>query len=288
MDCDRARQLILDRAPAAGDAAALEEHLAGCAACRRARDVERVTDELLARRPVHRLPPAALARLRQKVAGGTPGAEQVAGGTPGAEQVAGGTPGAEQVAGGTPGAERTVRRRVSPLVWLAAAALAVVLVLGFLRNRRDEHARVEARLTDEVVNDHLRILYSEHPLDIASGGIHQVKPWFAGKLDFAPMKIFEGDEQLPLQGGAVAVVLDRKAAAFVYKRRLHQVTLLVTRAEGLPWPTPNNDVGRLHVHVETVRGFSTVTWVEGELGYALVSDIDRNELAGIAPRITVP
>ena len=252
MDCDRARQVILDRAPSAADAAALEEHLAGCSACKRAREVERATDELLARRPVHR-PPAALdARLRAR----------------------------------WQGKEAAPRRRVSRFVWLAAAALALAIALFVLRNRGEDKKAIEARLTDEVVNDHLRILYSEHPLDIASGGIHQVKPWFSGKLDFGPMKVFEGDEQLPLQGGAVAVILDRKAAAFVYKRRLHQVTLFVTRAEGLPWPAPNQDAGRLRVHSETARGFSTITWVEGELGYALVSDIDRGELATIASRIT--
>ena len=29
----------------------------------------------------------------------------------------------------------------------------------------------------EAINDHLRVLYSEHPVEIESGGIHQVKPW---------------------------------------------------------------------------------------------------------------
>ena len=54
-----------------------------------------------------------------------------------------------------------------------------------------------------AVNDHLRVLASQHPLDIESGGIHQVKPWFEGRLDFAPVVSFLGDEEFPLRGGAV-------------------------------------------------------------------------------------
>jgi anti-sigma factor RsiW len=252
MDCERARTLVLDRVRgrlSPDDAPALDQHLEGCANCRRAEEVERATDELLSRRPVHRAPAGLESRLRARYA------------------------------------PRPPRRRISPILLLAAAAFLIAIVVGVWRTRTDDHRALEARLVQEAVNDHLRILYSEHPLDIASGGIHQVKPWFAGRLDFAPMKIFEGDAELPLQGGSVAVMLDRKAAAFIYKRRLHQVTLLVTRAEGLPWPPPNQDAGRLRVHVEVMRGFSTVTWTENELGYALISDIDRNELAGIAPRI---
>ncbi len=70
-------------------------------------------------------------------------------------------------------------------------------------------------MVTEAVNDHLRILSSQHPLDIESGGMHQVKPWFEGRLDFAPVVSFLGDEEFPLQGGAVGYFLDRKAAVFV-------------------------------------------------------------------------
>ena len=63
-----------------------------------------------------------------------------------------------------------------------------------------------------------------------------MKPWFEGRLDFAPVVAFGGDDDFPLQGGSVAYFVDRKAATFVFKRRLHVVTLFVFRAEGLPWP----------------------------------------------------
>jgi anti-sigma factor RsiW len=73
-------------------------------------------------------------------------------------------------------------------------------------------ASERAGLVSEAVNDHLRVLSSQHPLDVESGGIHQVKPWFERRLDFAPVLAFEGDAEFPLRGGAVGYFRDRKAA----------------------------------------------------------------------------
>ena len=138
----------------------------------------------------------------------------------------------------------------------------------------------------EAVNDHLRLLTSQHPLDIESSGMHQVKPWFEGRLDFAPVLAFLGDQDFPLQGGAVAYFLDRKAAAFVFHRRLHAISLFVFRAEGLPWPIRGfARLGATEAHPATARGFNVMLWRKGELGYALVSDVDRQELAQLAAKI---
>ena len=146
--------------------------------------------------------------------------------------------------------------------------------------------RATAQLETEAVNDHLRILYSEHPIEVESGGIHQVKPWFTGRLDFAPALGFAGDAEFPLQGGAVSWFLDRKAAAFVFKRRLHTISLFVFRADGLPWPTSGLvPVGRVMARPGRVRGFNVLSFRDGELGYALVSDVDANDLAALCGRI---
>ena len=90
-----------------------------------------------------------------------------------------------------------------------------------------------SELVAEAVNDHIRVISSTHPVDIESGGIHQVKPWFTGRLDFAPRVAFSGDDDFPLVGGSVGYFRDRKAAVFVFKRRLHTITLLVFPPDGL-------------------------------------------------------
>ncbi|HEY1954072.1 MAG TPA: hypothetical protein VGH28_00620 [Polyangiaceae bacterium] len=167
------------------------------------------------------------------------------------------------------------KRRASNVV-VALAALAFVALVLFFARRHDVAA--PSPMIAEAVNDHLRVLYAERPLEIESGGIHQVKPWFAGRVDFAPAIAFDGDADFPLQGGSVAVYIDRKAAAFVYKHKLHVITLLVFRADGLPW-------GRADEVVTSSRGFHVVLWRAGDLGYALVSDVAAEDLATLEQRI---
>ncbi len=167
---------------------------------------------------------------------------------------------------------------------LAAAAVgaaAVILVLAAWNAREPN-----LEMISEAVGDHLRILYSDHPLDVASGGMHQVKPWFEGRLDFAPTVDFMGDDDFPLQGGALSYFVDRKAATFVFERRLHVMTLLVFRADGLHWPTTAlRAFGRSSGTMRTMRGFHVALWRGGDLGYALVSDANEDDVVSLAEKI---
>jgi len=141
-------------------------------------------------------------------------------------------------------------------------------------------------MVTEAVNDHLRVLFTQNPLDIASGGIHQVKPWFEGRLDFAPVLDFEGNDEFVLQGGAVAYFVDRKAAMFLFKHRLHVITLLVFRAERLPLAALGGiKLGQPAASITKQRGFNVVLFRRQDLGYALVSDVDAGELEKLASKI---
>jgi anti-sigma factor RsiW len=118
------------------------------------------------------------------------------------------------------------------------------------------------------------------PLAQVAGGLHEVKPWFGGKLDFAPAVRFAGNDDFPLQGGAVEPFLDRRAAVFVYKRRLHTSSLFVVRDEGLAFPTS--------LRTQTVRGFNVALWRTDGQGYALVSDLNLPELLELQAEIAAP
>jgi anti-sigma factor RsiW len=158
-----------------------------------------------------------------------------------------------------------------------ALGVAVALLLVFSSVREREHAAAaRAELVTEAVNDHLR-LAGRSTLDIEAPSLHTVRPWFTGRLDFAPVVPFVGHNDLALRGGAIERFLDRTAAAFVYQRRLHTVTLFVLRAEGRGWP-PGEPA------VTAARGFSVVLWRTGELGDALVSDVSHTELRALADR----
>jgi anti-sigma factor RsiW len=168
---------------------------------------------------------------------------------------------------------RPARRRsrwwlaTAPLVGLAAAAVALFVL----------PVRESSVLAHEAVNDHLRIVGADHPAEVESSEYHQVKPWFTGRLEFAPEVAFAGDDEFPLVGGAVGYFVDRKCAVFLFRHKLHHITLLVVPAKGLGWPT--------HQAVHD-RGFHVLLWQHEDLGYALVSDVDANELAILGGRIT--
>jgi anti-sigma factor RsiW len=252
MDHREARTHLIDRRRGTLDAAsraALETHLAGCEACRHEDAADAELSRLLDERLPRRRAPDSLRRsLEARWA--------------------------------PPTAPRGWRVARGVAAMAAGAALAVVALFLF-RSRPPE----DPMLT-EAVNDHLRVLYSEHPVEVQSGGIHQVKPWFEGRVDFAPVVPFAGDEDFPLQGGSVAYFLDRKAATFVFKRRLHMITLFVFRAEGLPWPTVAPlPVGDVRGTLESSRGFHVLLWRKGDLGYALVSDADPKDLETLAGKV---
>jgi anti-sigma factor RsiW len=118
-------------------------------------------------------------------------------------------------------------------------------------------------------------------VEVESSDMHRVKPWFEGRLDFAPTS-FAGDDQFPLEGASVGYFVDRKAAVFVYRARLHVVTLFVMRAEGLSWPA---SAGGPPTGVQTDRGFHAILWRHADLGYALVSDVNEDDLRKLAQRV---
>ncbi len=185
------------------DHEAVRAHLDTCAACAHEDAAEHALTEVLERRlPQH---PAPIA-LKRRLARGWP------------------RPSAAPA--------RSWVRRLVP----AGAGAAVVLVALLFALAPWRAAPNISGLTVEAVNDHLRILERRDALPVASPIIHEVKPWFAGQIDFAPVVPFAGDADFPLRGGAVERFLDRKAAVVVYGRRRHTISLLVFRADGLGWP----------------------------------------------------
>jgi anti-sigma factor RsiW len=137
----------------------------------------------------------------------------------------------------------------------------------------------------EAVNDHLRVLYSLHPVEVESSDMHRVKPWFEGRLDFAPTS-FAGDDEYPLQGALVGYFVDRKAAVFVYRARLHVITLFVVRADGLEWPAGAAESSApVTERMRTMRGFHVLLWRHADLGYVMVSDVQEGDLRALGRKI---
>jgi len=183
-----------------------------------------------------------------------------------------------------PGAGLVVRGRQRLLLPALAAVLVVGVIVSLLWNgARSPDATM---LVAEAVDDHVRVVALDHRLPIESGDTHQVKPWFTGRLDFAPAVGFGGDADFPLKGGAIEEMAGRKAAVFVFGRHLHTISCFVLRADGVRWPGGRTvDVAGHPAIVRTVRGFHVVLWRHADLAYVLVSDVEMPDLLDLAARI---
>jgi anti-sigma factor RsiW len=118
------------------------------------------------------------------------------------------------------------RRRTWPGL-VSAFAAGVILTLGL--GLGIEHAIVAdaGPTAGEIVAAHVRSLQADHLVDVASSDRHTVKPWFAGKLDFAPIVADFADQGFPLVGGRLDYLGGRPAAALVFKRREHTINVFL-------------------------------------------------------------
>ncbi|MDR3456662.1 MAG: anti-sigma factor [Verrucomicrobiae bacterium] len=164
------------------------------------------------------------------------------------------------------------RARGTDLSWLwkffAVGATAFVLLTLVLRpagmSERDQ-------LLNEAVAGHVRSLMVEHLMDVASSDQHTVKPWFDGKLDFAPdVKDFAADG-FPLVGGRLDYLGGRAVAALVYKHNKHFINVFV-------WP----ETGDMKPETTNLRGYSIINTAAHGLRYCLVSDLNAKELGDLA------
>ena len=147
---------------------------------------------------------------------------------------------------------------------LAALAASLFLVVGPMNDR--------SSVGDEVVASHVRSLLVDHLTDVATSDQHTVKPWFNGKIDFAPPVVDLVREGFPLQGGRVDYIGGRVVAALVYKRQSHVINLFV-------WPAQSDTTAATVRTAASRDGYNIENWRAGGLNFWAVSDGNADDLA---------
>jgi mycothiol system anti-sigma-R factor len=161
---------------------------------------------------------------------------------------------------------------IRPTWWLTLAAAAVfVIVLGsrFLPNLTQVRGGDE--MTAAIVDAHLRSLQPGHLEDVISTDQHTVKPWFDGRIDFAPPVHDFVSDGFPLQGGRLDVVRGKTVAVLVYGRRKHIINVFI-------WPTSEQDTTPQQ---GSQLGYNWVDWRKGGMELVAISDVSAPDLTAL-------
>lgn len=162
--------------------------------------------------------------------------------------------------------------------WLAvAAAILIVASVSWYSWPRFQNSAASSPVTAaEIIDAHIRSLQPGHLTDVASTDQHTVKPWFNGKIDFAPPVKDYADDGFPLIGGRLDVLNGRNVAALVYARRKHFINVFV-------WPTKQLDTP---IHPPGSRqGYQWVHWRHQGMEFCAISDVSASDLHELAQLI---
>lgn len=145
----------------------------------------------------------------------------------------------------------------------AAGLLCAALALPLARQAWHNWAEVP-----QLVTLHVQAMQGPQLVAVASSDRHTVRPWFQGRVDYAPPVFDLAANGFALSGGRVDQLRGQAVAALVYRRDLHVIDLYVLPGDGTPRA----------LAATSERGFNLVQWSDGAMRYMAVSDVERREL----------
>jgi anti-sigma factor RsiW len=163
---------------------------------------------------------------------------------------------------------KSTRQTLSPWLMFATGAAFAAVILGFTLFQTTRATRTNA-IVDQVVANHVRSLLAVQLVDVVSSDQHTVKPWFDGKIDFAPEVRDLSANGFPLVGGRLDYLDGKTVVALVYQRNKHPINLFIT-----PEPTSRST----STTVTTRRGYNVFSWTNSGMKYWAVSDLNQAEL----------
>ena len=249
MQCAEARRFIpayLDKELDLTTCLEIEAHLANCAVCRQVHEGEKALKGAFRTNNLYfTAPPGLQSRIRQSLP-------------------------SER---GTPVMPRNARRWRSYGLAVAAALFLMFAIAAAYRSANFSQGDLMAQ---EVLSSHLRSLMVAHLYDVRSSDKHTVKPWFNGKIDYAPDVKELRPQGFPLVGGRLDYLANRPVAALVYQRQKHIINLYL-------WPAAKELDSEMKL--VSLRGYNLWHWTNAGVVCWAVSDLNDGELREFALHI---
>ena len=250
MECTESQHLLtafVDNELDIANAVRLEQHLAGCADCSRARDaIQRLRGVI----KTHAVRHPAPAHLRERIQAATHNET---------------------------GSTKAAAKRPWPWfnlgpVLAGATAFAFALTLYWAAPSKLD------QLGSEIVASHARSLMVDHLADVASSDQHTVKPWFNGKLDYSPVVVDLAAQGFALVGGRLDYLNGRPVAALVYRHRQHLINVFM-------WPAADDKA--IEPQQLSKQGYHLVSWTDAGMVFWAVSDLNVGELSELKTLLKV-
>ena len=151
----------------------------------------------------------------------------------------------------------------------------------------------------DVVAAHVRSLLQNSPIQVPSSDSHTVRPWFNGKVEFAPPVRDLTAEGFPLIGGRLDFIDGHRVATLVYRHSLHTISVFVwpegadqrTGQQAGPGGTPGGNrpaasgagqapgAGQGAAKLlSQVNGLNVLSWTKDGMVWWAVSDMEASEM----------
>jgi anti-sigma factor RsiW len=127
---------------------------------------------------------------------------------------------------------------------------------------------IEHSIPSELVAGYVKALRVGPLIEVASSDKHTVKPWFLGKLDFAPPVHDLVAQGFALLGARVEKVRGVQTAVLSYAKDKHIISVYI-------WPSSDVEISQAMRR----NGFNVRQWNQTDMQLWAVSDVDANELA---------
>jgi anti-sigma factor RsiW len=135
-------------------------------------------------------------------------------------------------------------------------------------------------VAQEIVSSHVRALLSDRAIDVISSDKHTVKPWFNGKIDYAPPVIDPAGPGFALVGGRLDYIDHRPVAVVVYRYLKHPIDVYV-----FPEHKVASDPKKEPIVTQSDDGYALAKWNHDGMTFWAVTDASGSVLRQFAQAI---